>query len=125
MSLRSTIQISRRLVQNGAAASKPLRSFSAVAQEPFISDLSASYIELEEKYGAHNYHPLPMVLTRGVGEFLPAPPPILDSFCAPSHVIMKTLLRIGTRVWDVDGNKYFDFLSGKRFWGPFVCDYND
>lgn len=55
----------------------------------------------------------------------PPPPPILDSFCAPSHVIMKTLLRIGTRVWDVDGNKYFDFLSGKRFWGPFVCDYND
>jgi hypothetical protein len=74
MSLRSTIQISRRLVQNGAAASKPLRSFSAMAQEPLISELSASYIELEEKYGAHNYHPLPVVLTRGVGEFLPAPP---------------------------------------------------
>jgi hypothetical protein len=67
MSLRSTIQISRLLVQNGAATSKSLRSFSAVAQEPLISDLSASYIELEEKYGANNYHPLPVVLSRGEG----------------------------------------------------------
>ena len=73
MSLRSSIQISRRLVENGAAASKPLRFFSAVAHEPLISDLSASYIELEEKYGAHNYHPLPVVLSRGKGEFLSSP----------------------------------------------------
>ncbi|MFT3981446.1 MAG: ornithine--oxo-acid transaminase [Ferruginibacter sp.] len=42
------------------------------------------YIDLEEKYGAHNYHPLPVVLQKGEGVF----------------------------VWDVDGNKYFDFLSG-------------
>lgn len=40
-------------------------------------------IELEEKYGAHNYHPLPVVLERGEGVF----------------------------VWDVDGNRYYDFLS--------------
>jgi ornithine--oxo-acid transaminase len=40
-------------------------------------------IELEEKHGAHNYHPLPVVLERGEGVF----------------------------VWDVDGKKYFDFLS--------------
>jgi hypothetical protein len=79
MSLSSSIQISRRLVQNGAAAS--LRSFSAVAQEPFISDLSASYIELEEKYGAHNYHPLPVVLSRGKGGSPTRPPPVVDSFC--------------------------------------------
>ncbi len=48
--------------------------------------LSASqhYLNLEEKYGAHNYHPLPVVLTRGEGVFL----------------------------WDIDGKKYFDFLSG-------------
>lgn len=38
---------------------------------------------LEEKYGAHNYHPLPVVLSRGEGVY----------------------------VWDVEGNKYFDFLS--------------
>ncbi|TCK82700.1 ornithine--oxo-acid transaminase [Albibacterium bauzanense] len=44
---------------------------------------SADYIELENKYGAHNYHPLPVVLARGEGVF----------------------------VWDVEGKKYFDFLS--------------
>ena len=41
------------------------------------------YIEQEDKYGAHNYHPLPVVLSKGQGCYL----------------------------WDVDGNKYFDFLS--------------
>ena len=40
-------------------------------------------MELENKYGAHNYHPLPVVLDRGEGVF----------------------------VWDVDGKKYYDFLS--------------
>ena len=40
-------------------------------------------IELEEKYGAHNYHPLPVVLERGEGVF----------------------------VWDVEGKQYFDFLA--------------
>lgn len=41
------------------------------------------YIEQESKYGAHNYHPLPVVLERGEGVF----------------------------VWDVEGKKYYDFLS--------------
>ncbi len=49
-----------------------------------MSDKSLHYLELEEKYGAHNYHPLPVVLTRGKG----------------------------VHVWDVDGRQYFDFLSG-------------
>ena len=40
-------------------------------------------IQLEEKYGAHNYHPLPVVLEKGEGVF----------------------------VWDINGNRYFDFLS--------------
>ncbi len=40
-------------------------------------------IQLEEKYGAHNYHPLPVVLCKGEGVF----------------------------VWDVDGKRYYDFLS--------------
>ncbi len=40
-------------------------------------------IALEEKYGAHNYHPLPVVLTRGEGVY----------------------------VWDVEGKRYYDFLS--------------
>jgi len=41
------------------------------------------YIDLEHHYGAHNYHPIPVVLDKGVG----------------------------VHVWDTDGNQYFDFLS--------------
>jgi ornithine--oxo-acid transaminase len=44
---------------------------------------SQEYISLEEKFGAHNYHPMPVVLAKGKGVFL----------------------------WDVEGKKYFDFLS--------------
>ncbi|HNK43120.1 MAG TPA: aminotransferase class III-fold pyridoxal phosphate-dependent enzyme, partial [Flavobacteriales bacterium] len=40
-------------------------------------------IELEERYGAHNYHPLPVVLDSGKG----------------------------VHVWDVEGKRYYDFLS--------------
>jgi ornithine--oxo-acid transaminase len=49
-----------------------------------MTDLSRYYLELEEKHGAHNYHPLPVVLNRGAGVY----------------------------VWDVDGRQYFDCLSG-------------
>jgi ornithine--oxo-acid transaminase len=45
--------------------------------------ISQKIMELENRYGAHNYHPLPVVLDRGEGVF----------------------------VWDMDGKKYFDFLS--------------
>jgi len=49
-----------------------------------LKDLtSAKAIELEDKYGAHNYHPLPVVLAKGQGAL----------------------------VWDVEGKQYFDFLS--------------
>jgi ornithine--oxo-acid transaminase len=44
---------------------------------------SQEAIALEEKFGAHNYHPLPVVLSKGEGVFL----------------------------WDVEGKRYFDFLS--------------
>ena len=44
---------------------------------------SQKAIDLENRYGAHNYHPLPVVLNRGEGVY----------------------------VWDVDGKKYYDFLS--------------
>lgn len=44
---------------------------------------SEEFIEMEHHYGAHNYHPLPVVLNRGEGPF----------------------------VWDVEGKRYFDFLS--------------
>ena len=45
--------------------------------------LTEKFIQLEDQYGAHNYHPLPVVLERGEGVFL----------------------------WDVEGKKYYDFLS--------------
>ncbi len=45
--------------------------------------LTNQFIDLEHQHGAHNYHPLPVVLERGEGVYL----------------------------WDVEGNKYFDFLS--------------
>lgn len=87
MSFSSSIRVSSRLIQNGPLRSKVaasgLRSFSAAVQEPPLSDAAAEHIDLEDKYGAHNYHPLPVVLTKGEG----------------------------TRVWDIDGKKYFDFLS--------------
>lgn len=47
------------------------------------SEATATAIELENKYGAHNYHPLPVVLAKGEGVY----------------------------VWDVDGKRYYDFLS--------------
>ncbi|MEY3349129.1 MAG: ornithine--oxo-acid transaminase [Bacteroidota bacterium] len=45
---------------------------------------SSYYIALEEKYGAHNYHPLPVVIAKAKG----------------------------CEMWDVEGKRYFDFLSG-------------
>ena len=49
-----------------------------------LSEKSNYYLELEDKFGAHNYHPLPVVLSEGKGVYLT----------------------------DVDGKKYYDFLSG-------------
>ena len=49
-----------------------------------ISQNTTYYLALEEKYGAHNYHPIPVVLERGDGVY----------------------------VWDIDGKRYYDFLSG-------------
>jgi ornithine--oxo-acid transaminase len=49
-----------------------------------LSATTQHYLDLEEKYGAHNYHPLPVVLEKGEGVFL----------------------------YDVEGKRYYDFLSG-------------
>lgn len=49
-----------------------------------VSPNTQRYLDLEEKYGAHNYHPLPVVLKKGQGVY----------------------------VWDVDDKRYYDFLSG-------------
>jgi len=48
-----------------------------------MSNTSQHYIDLEDKHGAHNYHPLPVVLEKGDGVY----------------------------VWDVEGKQYYDFLS--------------
>ena len=48
-----------------------------------LTSTQQAVINLEEKHGAHNYHPLPVVLCKGSG----------------------------TKVWDVDGKSYYDFLS--------------
>lgn len=50
---------------------------------PHTLNYSEALIELENRYGAHNYHPLPVVLSKGQGPF----------------------------VWDVEGKRYYDFLS--------------
>src|SRR5215468_9259132 len=49
-----------------------------------VTSLTQQFLEKEELYGAHNYHPLPVVLSKGKGVF----------------------------VWDVDDRRYYDFLSG-------------
>ena len=49
-----------------------------------LSEKTQYYLQLEDDFGAHNYHPVPVVLEKGKGVF----------------------------VWDVDGKKYYDFLSG-------------
>lgn len=49
-----------------------------------MSEKTKYYLDLEETYGAHNYQPIPVVLNRGEGVY----------------------------VWDVDGKRYYDFLSG-------------
>lgn len=49
-----------------------------------LSAITQHYLQLEDQYGSHNYHPIPVVLSRGEGVF----------------------------VWDVEGKRYYDFLSG-------------
>jgi ornithine--oxo-acid transaminase len=49
-----------------------------------LAPLTQSFIDREEQFGAHNYHPLPVVINRGEGVFM----------------------------WDVEGKRYYDFLSG-------------
>ena len=60
-----------------------------------IDSITASHeaIQLEDKYGAHNYHPLPVVLSKGEGVFL----------------------------WDVEGKRYYDFLSAYSAVNPGHC----
>jgi len=66
-----------------AAAIAATRRFAAPGLRRATSTTQQAFIDTEERYGAHNYHPLPVVLKKGEG----------------------------VHVWDVDGKRYFDFLS--------------
>ena len=70
-----------RLISGSAAS--PSAVAEPVPVEDDVSPKTAAVIDREDKYGAHNYHPLPVALTRGEGVFM----------------------------WDVDGKRYYDFLS--------------
>jgi len=72
-------------MRTAVAAARSARVAGARALGTSTSTRASSqhYMDLEDKYGAHNYHPLPVVLAKGVD----------------------------TKVWDVEGKEYFDFLS--------------
>ena len=84
--LATTTRQAFGLARVGAVSSVQQRAVrlahSATDPDP-LTDNASKYIHQEDTYGAHNYHPLPVVLARGSGVF----------------------------VWDVDGKRYFDFLS--------------
>jgi ornithine--oxo-acid transaminase len=79
------VQVWRRLgsVLGRRLCSQPYSTASEVSQKSAPTQSELVY-EREGRYGAHNYHPIPVALCRGRGPF----------------------------VWDVEGKRYFDFLSG-------------
>ena len=81
-STSSAAPLGSRLISGSSSSSSALAE-AAVAAEDDVSSKTAAVIEREDKYGAHNYHPLPVALARGEGVFM----------------------------WDVDGKRYYDFLS--------------
>lgn len=77
-------QVNLQSINNKTTPKNNKLKFSIMNNETMnLSASSRQMIEMEEQYGAHNYHPLPVVLHKGEGIY----------------------------VWDVDGKKYFDFLS--------------
>ena len=70
-----------RLISGTSASSSAVADVAHAEDD--VSAKTAAVIAREDKYGAHNYHPLPVALTRGEGVFM----------------------------WDVDGKRYYDFLS--------------
>ena len=77
--VKSAITITKAL-RRGAAKNGLLQTRLLTAG---VSQETMRFINLEDKYGAHNYHPLPVVLSRGEG----------------------------VKVFDVDGKEYYDFLA--------------
>lgn len=78
-----TRALTRRVGSQATVLSSRYLSQAIVATNDEVSSVGQRCIELEDKFGAHNYHPLPVVLKEGKG----------------------------TRLYDVDGKEYFDFLS--------------
>lgn len=75
--------LSQRVSKLSNAAAQAVRRRYLSAAATADGRTAAELMALEDKYGAHNYHPLPVVLHKGEG----------------------------TKVWDLDGKEYFDFLS--------------
>ena len=77
-------KVEKKPVKKAAAPkAAPKKKAPAKAQSKSVKTQSQKLMDMEERYGAHNYHPLPVVLHKGKGIY----------------------------VWDVEGKKYFDFLS--------------
>jgi len=76
-------RVAAKVAKQGRQPVKPAIAAFSTSQEVSSSNSASDCIDLEEKYGAFNYAPLPVVLQKGVG----------------------------TKVWDVEGKEYFDFLS--------------
>ena len=72
----------KQAVRVSARSGRQVRWGGSAAEKP-TSPKAAALMELEDKHGAHNYHPIPVVMAKGKG----------------------------AKVWDVDGKEYFDFLS--------------
>uniref|UniRef100_A0A4W3HGH6 Ornithine aminotransferase n=2 Tax=Callorhinchus milii TaxID=7868 RepID=A0A4W3HGH6_CALMI len=84
----SFIILSRYINSSASVVNRSLKTavYSATTEAPLKTEKALTSDEIfvrEEKYGAHNYHPLPVALERGEGVY----------------------------VWDVEGRRYFDFLS--------------
>ena len=74
---------SSRSISGTSASSSAVAAPLPSEDENGLSVKTAAVIDREDKFGAHNYHPLPVALARGEGVFM----------------------------WDVDGRRYYDFLS--------------
>lgn len=101
----------RVLHQNLPSGIRPVSTAASKANtEPLLTP--EQIYAREEKYGAHNYHPLPVALEKGKGElcfffFFPWHQKRSQFFF--SRVII--LFCLGIFLWDVEGNRYYDFLS--------------
>ena len=79
----TNLNIRKLLVQNASTSSAKKSTNKLHTPKNKLGEKSEFVFKREEKYGAHNYHPLPVAIARAKG----------------------------VNMWDVEGNKYYDFLS--------------